>query len=102
MNLRNWTKGHSYGLLIGIITTIICIPLVLFILSQVENQSYASFWNRFAFFDSEKGRILSLASIGNLVWFHIFYRMRKDAMSMGIILATVLNLLIILYFKFIA
>lgn len=102
MNLRNWSKGHTYGLIIGIATTIICIPLVILILSKVDNQEFSSMWLKFKILNDEKSRIISLASIANLIWFHTFYRKHKDAFSMGIIMSTVVSLLVILYFKFLA
>lgn len=102
MNLRNWSKQHTLGLLLGIATTIICVPLVMYILSKIDNQQFSAMWTKFTILNDEKSRIISLASIANLIWFHTFYRKRKDALSMGIIMATVVNLLVILYFKFLA
>lgn len=100
MNLRNWSKGHTFGLLIGLATIIICIPLVIYILSQIDNQSFSERWVKFKVLSDEKSRIISLASIANLLWFHLFYRKQKDAFSMGIIMSTVVSLLVIIYFKF--
>lgn len=102
MNLRNWSKGHTLGLLLGIATTIVCIPLTMYILSKVDSQQFSAMWSKFTVLNDEKSRIISLASIANLIWFHTFYRKHKDALSMGIIMATVLNLFVILFFKFLA
>ena len=101
MNLRSWSKQHTWGLLLGILTTLVAIPLVMLILTQLDNQEFASIWYRFKILSSEKSRIISLASIANLIWFHFFLRSEKYPVAMGVILATVLNLLLILYFKFI-
>lgn len=101
MNLRTWSKQHTYGLLLGILTTLVAIPLVMFILSLVDHQQMQALWFRFRIAASEKSRIISLASIANLIWFHTFLRKEKYPLAMGVIIATVINLLLILYFKFV-
>lgn len=102
MNLRNWSKGHTLGLLLGIATTIVCIPLVMFILSMVNNEAFSRLWFKFHVLHDWTSKIISLASIGGLIWFHFFLKREKWPYAMGIILATVINLFIILYFKFLA
>ncbi|TNE55711.1 MAG: hypothetical protein EP338_02760 [Bacteroidetes bacterium] len=102
MNLRSWNKHHTIGLLIGILTILAAIPLVMYILSLTDNREFSTVWTRFNILNSEKSRIISLASIANLIWFHTFMRKEKYAMGMGIIVATILSLLVMVYFKFIA
>jgi hypothetical protein len=102
MNLRNWSKQHTLGLLLGVLTTLIAIPIVLFIFSLTTNKDFSTMWHKFMQFRLEKSKIISLASILNLLWFHIFIRKENYPVAMGVIMATVLNLGIIIYFKFIA
>lgn len=102
MNLRNWTKYHTYGLLIGIATTLVAIPLAIFIYSKVEHFTFEHLWNKFWLLNNEKSKMISYASIANLIWFHTFLRREDWPRAYGIIMATVLNLLAILYFKFLA
>jgi hypothetical protein len=64
---------------------------------EIDNYFYRFSVNRI-----EKSKIISLASIANLIWFHTFLRQEKWPLAMGIILSTVLNLFAILYFKFLA
>jgi hypothetical protein len=102
MNLRNWSKQHSIGLLIGILTTAVAIPLTIVIYALLNKYEIENYFYRFSLNRVEKSKIISLASIANLIWFHTFLRQEKWPLAMGIILSTVLNLFAILYFKFLA
>jgi hypothetical protein len=101
MNLRNWTKQHTLGVLLGILTTLIALPLVMFIYSKVYNDPYV--WYRFfeVKLKSFQSQMLSLASIPNLIWFHLSMRKEKFGLGMGVILATVISLIVILFLKFV-
>ncbi len=101
MNLRNWSRGHTYGLLIGIATTIVCSLIVMAILSWQDGLPFRVVFDRFTFLRVQTAKVISLASIGNLIWFHTFLKKEKWPLAMGVILATVINLAIIIYFKFI-
>lgn len=100
MNLRNWSKQHTIGLLVGILTTLISLPIVMFIYSKVYNDPYV--WYRFFEIKLKvfQSQMLSLASIPNLIGFHLSMKKEKFPLGMGIIMATVINLLIILFLKF--
>lgn len=102
MNLRNWTRQHTIGFLIGLGTTIVAIPIVLLIYSAVYDFTFAHLWFKFGLLNEEKSKMISFASIANLIWFHTFLRKENYPVAMGVIMATVLNLLVILYFKFLA
>lgn len=100
MNLRNWSKQHTWGLLIGILTTLVSLPIVMFIYSKIYNDPYV--WYRF--FEVKlkvfQSQMLSLASIPNLIGFHLSMKKEKFPFGMGIIMATVISLLIIIFLKF--
>ncbi|MFN5416517.1 MAG: hypothetical protein ACK5B9_05630 [Flavobacteriia bacterium] len=102
MNFRNWSKQHTVGLLIGLATIIIFIPIVLFVLSQTDNREFYTMWLKFKISNAEKTRIISLACISNLIWFHTFLRKEKWNYAYGVIGATILFLFVIVYFKFLA
>lgn len=102
MNLRNWSKQHTYGLILGILTTLIAIPLVIFILAKFQNYTFENLWYNFINHAREKARILSLASIANLIWFHRSLGKENFSFTSGVILATILNLALSVYFKFFA
>lgn len=102
MNLKKWNKEHTIGLLLGIVTTIVAIPVVIMILSAMDDIPFSRMWNNFMYFPNEKARIISLASIANLGWFHYLMKKQNWNRGMGIILATILGLLMMSYFKFFA
>ena len=102
MNLRYWSKQHSIGLLIGILTTAVAIPLTIVIYALLNKYEVDNYFYRFSVNRIEKSKIISLASIANLICFHIFLRQERWQLAMGIILSTVLNLFAIIYFKFLA
>jgi len=102
MNLRPWTKQHTIGFLIGLGTTMLAIPLTIMISSAINDYPFSISWDKFLVNRAEKSRIISLASIANLVWFHVYLRKENWPTAMGVIMATVINLVVILYFKFLA
>ncbi len=93
MNLRNWSREHTFGLLLGILTTIVCVPIVLQIFEAIGDHQL---W----FLEDTKSRVISLASIGNLPAFHLLMRNKKYDYCMGLILATFLSLFVMFYYKF--
>lgn len=93
MNLRNWSWDHTFGLLLGIITTIIMIPILIFVLNKIGNDFD---WG----YDFNKSKLISLASIGNLPAFHLFMKNKKYDYCMGLILATFVSLFVMFYYKY--
>ncbi|MBU2018118.1 MAG: hypothetical protein KJ941_00615 [Bacteroidetes bacterium] len=102
MNLRNWNKQHTIGLLIGILAPLICIPLVVMILSSVQGYSFTRLWNTFEFNHQVQSKIVSLSIIANLGLFYVFLNKEKYNYAMGIILGSICFLPVILYLIFIA
>jgi hypothetical protein len=102
MNLRNWSKEHTKGLIVGILTIVVCIFIVLFILSAINGVPFSESYERFTYKHDYIAKVISLAAIGNLPWFH-FASLRTSnwAFGQGIIIATVLDLLAMIFFKFI-
>lgn len=102
MNLKNWSKEHTKGLIVGILTIIVSIFIVIWVLSLQNGLSYSVNFHRFTFFHDYTAKVISLAAIGNLPWFHfVSLRQGKWAFGQGIIVATVLDLLAMIFFKFI-
>ncbi len=93
MNLRNWSKEHTLGLLLGLFTIIIMIPILIFVLDKLENHLM---WH----LDEHKGKLISLACIANLPAFHLFMKKEKYNYCMGLILATFVGLFVMFYFKY--
>ena len=101
MNLRNWSREHTLGLIIGIITAIVFIPIAMFIYGFLENTSFERLWFRFKMLHDEQSKFISLACIANLIWFHFSIKKDNYDRAMGFIVATFLFFFIILYLKFI-
>jgi hypothetical protein len=100
MNLRNWTKNHTYGLIIGIISPLIFIPLVILMLSWIENFQFSQLMSKFMNASIVRSKIISIAIISNLIWFYLSLNREKWGLAMGIIVATILFLPYILYVNF--
>lgn len=97
-----WTSEHTKGLLVGIATIIVGIFIVIGILAYTNGISYAESYHRFTFLHQYTAKVISLAAIGNLLWFH-FLALKNErwAFGQGIILATILDLIVMIVFKFI-
>jgi hypothetical protein len=93
--LKNLTKFHLYGLLLGLLTITVFVPVILAVYKA--NGSYQN-WSLY----DTKSKIISLASILNLGWFHWFLKKKKTPLAMGIIMATFVSFFVIVYLKFIA
>jgi hypothetical protein len=100
MNLKNWTKNHTYGLIIGIISPLIFIPLVILMLSWIENFQFSQLMSKFMDASIVRSKIISIAIISNLIWFYLSLNREKWGLAMGIIVATMLFLPYILYVNF--
>ncbi|HRO77107.1 MAG TPA: hypothetical protein PLP27_13275 [Crocinitomicaceae bacterium] len=93
-----WSRQHAIGFAIGILTILVAIPLVAFLLKEFTANT--GVWRELKFMPKTQERVLSLAALANLVWFHIFLRKEQWRFGYGIIYATVLAFLIILALKF--
>ena len=100
MNLKNWSRSHTLGLIIGIILPILIVPLVILILSWAQNFYYEQLWYRFMNNNSTMSKMLTLAVLANLGLFYIFLNKEKYQFAMGVILGTVCYLPLIVYFVF--
>ena len=102
MNLKSWSAEHTKGLLVGIATIIVASLIIIGYYSYDNGHNYAVNFGRFVKIPNFTAKVLSLAAIANLPWFHfVSLRKGKWAFGQGIIMATVVDLLIMLLFKFI-
>ena len=101
MNFKNWSKQHTYGLLIGILSPIIFIPGVILLLSWVENFLFTQLWYKFLNDPIVRSKIVSIAIISNLIWFYMTLNKDKWGIAMGIIIGTIIYLPYIVYVNFI-
>lgn len=97
MNLRNWTLAHTKGLIIGILSPILFVPLVILILAWSRNYSFGEIWDMFMLSRQTMSKVVSLAIISNLLWFYVFINRNNYGLAMGIILGTIAYLPYIIY-----
>lgn len=100
MNLKNWTRSHWMGLLIGVLSPLIFIPIVILLLTWVENFLFTQLWYKFTVDPIVRSKVVSIAIISNLIWFYVFLNREKWGYAYGIIAGTVLYLPYIIYVNF--
>jgi hypothetical protein len=97
MSLRNWSWEHTKGLLIGLFSPIVLVPLVIVIMAEFHNYPFEYLWKQFLNIDMVRSKFLSLAIIANLLWFYLTINREKYGLGMGIIAGTILYLPYVLY-----
>jgi hypothetical protein len=85
----NFTRDHAIGLLIGVVSPLVFLPVVLLILSFTQNTSFEYLWQQVVQFPEYRSKYISLALISNLIWFYIFLNKEKYNFSYGIILGMI-------------
>ena len=82
----NWTRKTTYGLLIGISSPFVFMPIILFVLSQSQYATFSSYWDLAWSKPNYTSKYLSLGLISNLLWFYLFLNREKYDYTRGIIL----------------
>lgn len=100
MNVRNWSWDHTKGLFIGVITPLLVVPLVLFVLSLMQDYYFEVLWSKFVHNTPERIKVLTIANIANLIWFYFFLNRKKWDIAMGVILGSVAYAPYVVYLKF--
>lgn len=100
MNLKNWTRFHTYGLLVGIVIPLIMVPVVLLILAWAQNFYFEQLWYKFKNDGNTMSKMLTLAVLANLGVFYYFLNKEKYNFAMGIILGSICYLPLIVYLVF--
>lgn len=102
MNLKNWTKAHTKGLILGLLSPLIFIPIVMLLFAWMQNFHFSQLWYKFEYDQMIRSKIISIAIISNLLWFYLSINKDKYGLAMGIIIATICYLPYILYVNFIS
>lgn len=97
MNIRDWSWEHTRGLLVGLFSPIVFVPLVIVIMAEFQNYPFEYLWKQFLNMDMVRSKFLSLAIIANLLWFYLSLNRERYELGMGIILGTILYLPYVLY-----
>lgn len=93
-----WSKEHTIGFIIGLVTILVSIPLVAFILYEFRNNHMI--WSQLKFYHAVQAQVLSLATIPNLFWFHHFLKKEKWNLGYGIIYVTMLTFIVVMIIKY--
>lgn len=102
MNLRNWSLAHTKGLLVGIISPLVFIPVVIFLLAWSQDFLFNQLWYKFQSQELVRSKVVSIAIIANLLWFYLSLNREKYGFAMGVIVGTICYLPYILYVNFIS
>jgi hypothetical protein len=97
MNFRHWGWEHTRGLLVGLFSPIVFVPLVIVIMAEFQNYPFEYLWKQFLNMDMVRSKFLSLAIVANLLWFYLSLNRERYELGMGIILGTILYLPYVLY-----
>ncbi len=100
MNLRNWSKDHTLGMIFGILTPILLLPLVIYLWANYQGYSFSYMWDEFLRFSDPRIKCLTLSIIPNLFWFYRFLNKERYNVAMGIILGSMAFAPYIIYIKF--
>jgi hypothetical protein len=95
-----YSKETLMGILIGLVSPLIFLPLVWFILGQAQHVSVQYMWLQFDMNDMIKSKHLSLALISNLIWFYYFLNREKYMVTRGLILGMLVYAPYMLYIFF--
>lgn len=93
----NWNSRTTVGMLIGILSPFICVPLTILILSWAQHYPFSLFWDRFFMDINVMSKFLSLSIIPNLIWFYLFLNRERYDLARGIIVGSALFLPFIIY-----
>ncbi len=100
MNLRKWSKDHTLGLLFGIVTPFLVLPLVIYLWAAYQGYTFDYMWRQFVHFYQPQIKCLTLSIIVNLAWFYRFLNKERYDAAMGVILGSLLFGPYIIYIKF--
>lgn len=93
----NWNARTTAGMLIGILSPFICVPLTILVISLTQHYPFSLFWDRFFVDLNVMSKFLSLSIIPNLVWFYVFLNKERYDLARGIIVGSALFLPFIIY-----
>ena len=102
MSLRNWSREHVLGMIFGILTPLVILPLVIYLWAVGQGYTFEYMWREFRFFTDPRIKMITLSIIANLFWFYRFLNKEKWQRAMGVILGSMAYAPYILYIKFFA
>lgn len=91
-------KEVAIGLVVGLIANTLGTLLYTFILSKFSGMGVVETYKA-AMENDHVGSLLAFGALLNLIAFFGFLRLKRDHRSRGVMIATVITALVILYFK---
>lgn len=85
---------------LALITPLIFVPLVLLVISWMQDYDWDYLWDKFAYNNQYRIKILTISIIANLIWFYVFLNREKWNIAMGVILGSLCYAPYVLYIKF--
>jgi hypothetical protein len=93
----SWNTKRTVGLIIGIISPFIFVPLIILLISWSQNFYFSVLWNKFTGNMIAQSRFISLAIIPNLLWFYLFLNKERYDIARGIIIGSAIFIPFIVY-----
>jgi hypothetical protein len=94
------TKHHVLGIIIGLASPLIFIPIVIFVFSLIQNYEFGRLWSDFKRFDAMQVKVITVSLLSNLIWFYRTLNKEFFNVGRGIIIGTLLFSPYIVYVKF--
>jgi hypothetical protein len=93
----NWNSRRTAGVIIGIVSPFIFIPLIIGLIAWTQNFYYSVLWNKFMGNMIAQSRFISLAILPNLLWFYLFLNRERYDIAKGIIIGSGIFIPFIVY-----
>jgi hypothetical protein len=93
----NWNAKRTVGLIIGIASPFIFVPLIILLISWSQNFYFSVLWHKFTGNMIAQSRFISLAIIPNLLWFYLFLNKERYDIARGIIIGSAIFIPFIVY-----
>ncbi len=97
----NFNPQFFIGLLIGVLSPLIFLPMMLYFMSIYDGYQFSVLWNQFIANTMNSSKYLSLALISNLFWFYFFLNKEKYYHTRGIIMGMLLYAPYMIYIYFV-
>jgi hypothetical protein len=96
----NWNIRVTVGLIIGLLTPALAVPLVIWLISLAENFYFIQLWDRFWGSSTIQSKFVSLACLPNLAWFYLFLNKERYDLARGVIIGCACYIPYVMYIVF--
>ena len=97
----NFNRQFLIGLLIGICSPLVFLPIMLYFMSVYDGYEFSVLWNQIMGNSMNSSKYLSLALISNLFWFYFFLNREKYYQTRGVIMGMICFAPYMIYIYFI-